>query len=132
MKYETNYSIQMRKIILKQRYYLSKWIIYIILLKFVSINTILDKPKRNLTNFYSEIRLVVQGKGKQYFLSENYEGIEPDKIILNGNQEICNPYVLEEEKNNITLKFKDEIEDCKEMFSYLDNILEIDLSSFNM
>ena len=52
MKYGTNNYIQIRKIILKQKYYISKWIIFIFLLKFVSVNTTLYKPIRNLLNFY--------------------------------------------------------------------------------
>ena len=132
MKYGTNNYIQIRKIILKQKYYISKWIIFIFLLKFVSVNTTLYKPIRNLLNFYSEIHLVVQGNGEQYFLSENYEGIKPFEILLNGIEKIENPYDLGEVINNITLMFDEEIEDCEKMFSYLENILEIDLSNFDM
>ena len=132
MKSEMNNNIQLRKIILKQKYYLSKWIIIIFLLKLISINTILDNKTRNLINFDSEIRLVVQGSGKQYFLSANYGGIQPFQIILNGEEEIENPSDLGEDRNNITLKFNEKIKDCEGMFSYLDNILEIDLSNFDM
>ena len=132
MKCRTNNYIQIRKINLKQKYYLSKWIIFIFLLKFVSINTILHKPTRNLINYYSEIHLVVQGEGTQYFLSKNYKGIRPFEIILNGTEKIENPWDIGEDRNNITLKFNEKIKDCEGMFSYLDNILEIDLSSFNM
>ena len=92
----------------------------------------MDNKTRNLINFDSEIRLVVQGSGKQYFLSANYGGIQPFQIILNGEEEIENPSDLGEDRNNITLKFNEKIKDCEGMFSYLDNILEIDLSNFDM
>ena len=131
MKSRTNNYIQIRKINLKQKYYLSKWIIFIFLLKFVSINTILHNPTRNLINYYSEIHLVVQGEGTQYFLSKNYEGIRPFEIILNGKEKIENPWDIGEDRNNITLKFNEEIDDCKEMFSFLENIIEVDLSNFD-
>ena len=132
MKYEIYNDIQIRKIILKQKCSLSKWIIFIFLLNFVLINTIRDKPTRNLINFYSEIRLVVKGKGEQNFLSENYGDIRPFEIVLNGKTKIDETFDLGEDKNNITLKFDEDIEDCEEMFSYLENILEIDLSNFDM
>ena len=132
MKYEIYNDIQIRKRILKLKCSLSKWIVFIFLLKFVSIDAIRDKPKRNLINFYSEIYLVVQGKGEQYFLSKNYGDIRPFEIVLNGKTKIPNPSNLGEDKNNITLKFNESIENCEEMFSYLENILEIDLSNFDM
>ena len=132
MRYEIDNYIRIRNLILEQQYYFSKWIIFILLLKFVSINTILDIPKRYLINFYWEIGLVVHGKGEQYFLSKNYEDIVPFEIILNRKEEISNPYNMTEDKNNIILKFDEEIKDCKEMFSYLENIFEIDLSNFDL
>ena len=89
----------------------------------------MDNPIRNLINFYSEILLVVQGEGKQYFLSENYQETYPLKIILNGKEEIKNPSNLGEDRSNITLKFYKKIEDYEEMFSYLENI---DLSNFDI
>ena len=86
MRYEIDNYIQIRNLMLEQQYYFSKWIIFILLFKFVSINTILGKPKRNLINFYWEIGLIVYGKGEQYFLSKNWEGIVPTEIILNGKE----------------------------------------------
>ena len=79
----------------------------------------------------SEIHLVIQGSGKQKLLSD-YFYIEPSEVLVNGVKDdsckkTCN---LVGYKNNITLKFDTQIESCSSMFSYLDNIIEIDLSNF--
>ena len=80
--------------------------------------------------------MIVKGKGNQYFLSEDYmrgNKIKPFEIILNGKTKISNPFNLRENRNsNITLKFDKQIEDCQRMFSVLNNILEIDLSNFDL
>ena len=69
---------------------------------------------------------MVQGEGTQYFLSNNYKGIRPFEIILNGKEKIENPWDIGEDRNNITLKFNRQIEYCKYMFENLENIIEID------
>ena len=81
----------------------------------------------------SEIHLVIQGDGPQRLLSYWYSGVAPSEVFVNGVKDdscskTCN---LKGDRNNITLKFDTQIESCNEMFEYLDNIIEIDLSNFD-
>ncbi len=55
MKNGINNYMQIKKIKLQKKYYLSNLMISIFLLTFATIDTILDKPIRNFINFYSEI-----------------------------------------------------------------------------
>ena len=130
MKNETNILIPIRKLKLKQKSP-SYFIILLFFLILISINSI-SKPKRNLFNYDSEIHLVVQGSGRKSFLSEDYNGVEPYKVILNGKDIInCCSYGFIGYKNNITLIFDIQIEDCENMFMNLGNIIGIDLSHFD-
>ena len=81
----------------------------------------------------SEIHLVIQGSGEQKLLSDYYftNIKQPSEVLVNGVKDnscskTCN---LKGDKNNITLKFDTQIESCRTMFYYLDNIIEIDLSN---
>ena len=99
----------------------------IFLLKIFLMLTILE------TCINSEINLVIQGDGKQQFLDDYFFKIEPSEVLVNGVKDdscskTCN---LAGDKNNITLKFDTQIESCYDMFEYLNNIIEIDLSKFD-
>jgi len=96
-------------------------------------------------NFASEITLTIKGTGNQSILSDintqmywantQFNYMPPYEILVNGfRQNIIDKmvYNLEEETNNITMKFDIEITDCSAMFNGLSNITFIDLSKFEM
>jgi len=94
-------------------------------------------------NFYSEISITIKGKGTQQILSNftdfcgyhliNFNTL-PDIILVNGNnQETISKYIdnLEEEYNNITMIWNNDLTDCNGMFYKLSNIINFDFSKFN-
>ena len=80
----------------------------------------------------SEINLVIEGNGKQKILSDSFS-IKPSQVKINGhiNDTCYKTCDLEENLNNITIKFNGLITTCASMFDGLVNIIEIDLSNFN-
>ena len=80
----------------------------------------------------SEINLVIEGNGKQKILSDSFS-IKPSQVIINGliNDTCYKTCYLEENLNNITIKFNGLITTCASMFDGLANIIEIDISNFN-
>ena len=118
-----------------KHYYLYKknlLIILLVILKFILSNSIIESLEINLINGISEIKLVIHGIGRQSLLSNNFN-IEPFEVLVNGKKEDsckkeCN---LEEDINNITLKFDKQIESCYYMFREINNMIEIDLSNFD-
>ena len=125
-----NYRIINRKTIFKE-YYLFRTFSF--LLKIVLVNLISVKNIRNLNNYISEIHLVIKGKGTQNILN-NYFNKNPSEVIVNGIskanacQKTCD---LDEDINNVTIKFEEQIKSCSFMFLNLKNIIEIDLSNFD-
>ena len=81
----------------------------------------------------SEIHLVIQGSGQQKLLGDDYSGVKPSEVLVNGvKDESCSKTCnLVGDRNNITLKFDTQIDTCDMMFYKLDNIIEIDLSNFD-
>ena len=102
--------------------FLSKLIISIIYIKICFQNDSISK-----------IHLVVEGTGEISFLYSRFP-YEPSDVIINGVSKgdncskICD---LEENKNNVTLIFDQQIESCFNMFFGCENIKEIDLSEFD-
>ena len=83
----------------------------------------------------SKIHLVIQSSGQQTLLSDDYftNFKRPSGVLVNGVKDdsfskTCN---LVGDRNDITLKFDTQIESCHDMFEYLNNIIEIDLSDFD-
>ena len=87
-------------------------------------------------NFFvnqSEIKLVIKGgEGTNYFLNNTFYQ-NASEVFVNDNQidSNINPYNFSDGLNNVTIKFDDDITSCKNMFSGLNNIIEIDLSNFD-
>ena len=81
----------------------------------------------------SEIHLVIQGSGPQKLLGDDYSGVKPSEVLVNGvRDDSCSKTCyLEGDKNNITLKFDTQIKSCYCMFYFVENIIEIDLSNFD-
>ena len=88
---------------------------------------------RNIYNHQSEIKLSVKGNGNEiYFLNNNYyENIY--EVIINDNKIKLTKtaYNFENGLNNVTIRFKSEINSYEKMFSESSNIIEIDLSNFD-
>ena len=79
----------------------------------------------------SEIHLIIQGSGKQTLINQYFQS--PSEVLVNGFKDdscskTCN---LQGDKNNITLRFNDNITSCSSMFSGIKNSTEIDLSNFD-
>ena len=95
---------------------------------------------KNRNNADSEIHLVL-GAGCSSIISDyywlyndDYDDNFPIGIIINGEEKEYDGSVLcfEGDKNYITLKYNVQIKSCSHMFSYVDKIIEIDLSYFDM
>ena len=113
-----------------------KKIYYVLLLQFF-IYLLIQSDKLNtiffpvFVNCESIIKVVVEGSGKQTFLRDFFSG-SPSNVIINGSYiGGVKSYSLEYERTEITLIFNTQITTCSNMFSFLDNITEIDLSEFD-
>ena len=108
-------------------------LIIIFLIKIALVDLITIKNLIELNNYISEVHLVIKGKGSQPILY-NYFYTDPSEVIVNGNskgnscKKSCD---LDEDINNVILKFNEQLNSCFTMFSYLENIVEIDLSLFD-
>ena len=102
----------------------------ILLLSSLSVQ---KKQCRKLSIYNSEVYLTIYGSGAQNLLSNDFYA-NPSDVIVNGisKKDVCNKICeLEGDVNKITLVFEDEINSCENMFKYLSNIKEIDLSNFD-
>ena len=113
---------------------MSGFILYINIILLQFIFTDLSKIK-NLLGFsinINEIKLVIQGRGNQNILNDQFK-YEPSLVYINGiqNNSCSKTYYLSEEKNNITINFSREIKSFENMFKDLKNIIEVDISNSN-
>ena len=81
----------------------------------------------------SEIKLVIKGKGNQQILHNDFS-IDPSEVLVNGNlkkscKKTCN--LDNDDKNDVILKFQNQINTCYNMFRGLNNLIEVDLSNFD-
>ena len=78
------------------------------------------------------ILLVIKGIGEKNFLNEEFY-LNPDKVIVNGNiKENCHKSCnFEEDLNNVTIRFNEQINSCENMFKDMRDIVEIDLSNLD-
>ena len=101
---------------------------YKIIIFLLMVNLFFENSVRKLLK--NEINLVIQGKGEQQIINENFSQ-DPDIVLVNGIQRQCKKSCnLEEDKNNITLIFYSSLATFEKMFNGLENIIEIDLSNF--
>ena len=86
----------------------------------------------NFNECKSEINLVIQGLGKINILNE-YFYLDPSEVIVNCDlKPECNKNCyLDNELNNVTIKFDKQLETLENMFKDLDKIIEIDLSNLD-
>ena len=87
-----------------------------------------ERNIRNLKNNYSEIQLVIIGKGEKNILNNGFK-YNPSEVYINGiRNESCNKVCyLPLDENNVTLIFEDQIKTLQYLFHGLKNIKEIDL-----
>ena len=111
-----------------------------IILSYLKINLILlfltlflsEISLVNMTEQKSEINLIIEGEGNQYFLNETFY-LEPSEVIVNDVQnDSCKiNCFFKKDLNNVTIKFDRLINTTENMFKGLKNIIEIDLSNFH-
>lgn len=106
--------------------------IYIKAFLFLLVKIILLKITRIKAenDFTSEIKLVIQGKGSQYLLYQEFN-IMPSEILVNGISIDSIYYNLNEASNDIVLRFNVTITSCYRMFYSLSNIKKVNLSNFD-
>ena len=123
------------KDLINKHYYISnhgQFFSFLIILLFLSYNSLSKSNERNLNNFDSQITLIIQGTGEKSFLYEDYS-YEPTEVIINNItktncQKSCD---MEREENTVILKFTGQILTCEKMFYEIRYLKEIDLSSFS-
>ena len=116
----------------KKYLYISKNKIILSLLKLILLNFMIENNIKVLNQLISEIHLVLNGAGENNILSNDYKGILPFEVIVNGvkNDSCERKCYFSEEINNIILRFEGQIESCASMFDSV-KIEEIDLSNFD-
>ena len=89
--------------------------------------------KRNLQSTYSEITLIISGKGTNQILNNNFKPIpyslEVNSVTTEFNYIINN--LSYQNNNKIVMKWNTIIKSCENMFYGLSNITQIDLSNFD-
>ena len=100
-----------------------------------SITPIFSRISFGEYSFLNEITIKILGAGTQNILSEGFL-YPPNEIYIENVS-----YVIDEQnrikdlinyENNITMKWENKLTDCASMFSGLSNIIEIDLTFFDL
>ena len=104
---------------------------YIIIMYLVT--PIFSIKNRIIKSYSSIITLKIKGIGYENILNSSFDPY-PDKINLN-EKIIKNPekleFLLENEENIIELKWNNKIESCKNMFSGISNLIDINFTKFD-
>ena len=118
---------------LGQKYPFFSTCLLLMLIKLTFVEVMNSDDLKPSNNYDSEIHLITQGKGTQNILNNAFE-FDPSEVIVNGylNNSCKKTCYLTDDINNITLKFSELINSCEKMFKGLENILEIDLSYFDV
>ena len=81
-----------------------------------------------------QIIIKIKGNGTQNILNSDFSPL-PSKIYVNGNNTNINDenkiYDLNDEENNIIIKWNNKLGNCNNMFFNCENIIEIDLSDLD-
>jgi len=110
-------------------------ILYLLIIPIISINL----SKMKIYNFKwlnkaSEIIITISGRGSQQYINQNiYNTYRPSEILVNGNPQSQSIYAnnLQNNENNITVKWNQVFTTCSLMFKDLNNIIKIYLSNFD-
>jgi surface protein len=82
----------------------------------------------------NQITIKIVGNNKQNILNSGFQ-YKPNEILLNGNPISIDSEnkidIIDEEENTVIMKWNIQLEDCTDMFSELENIIDIDLSNFD-
>ena len=114
-------------------YFLKNMLIIILIINVFGLLKISNKDgqSNNLLNYFSEIHLIITGPGNKSILSNSFI-FEPNEVKIEGELKncikICN---FENNEKNAILYFNDNINTCENMFYFLKDIKEIDLSKFD-
>ena len=102
------------------------------------------KKEEGLQSYAGVINLKIIGTGNQYILGNNYHDRFPDLVYLNGWQLTSNnnnykyiyinPSEVSQSTNTITLKWNEDysLVSLHGIFSHLTNVIEIDMSNFDI
>ena len=121
---------------------------YFLLIKFFLIYNLLFQiackrskiyTKKRLTDLSSlnEIFIKINGSGTQKILNSDYI-YKPSQVYVQGNSTsyLVDDYNritgLQNNENTIIMKWDDKLQNCSYMFSELNNIIEVDLSKFDI
>ena len=117
-------------------FFLVRNLIFILIFIFSSASSKIEEYLRfkKFTRIYdSQIKMTIIGKGTKNILSNSYL-INPSDVLVNevSKRNSCTKACqLDEDFNNVTLIFNDEIDTWENMFNNLTSIKEIDLSKFD-
>ena len=117
-------------------FFLVRNLIFILIFIFSSTSSKIEEYLRfkKFTRIYdSQIKMTIIGKGTKNILSNSYL-INPSDVLVNevSKRNSCTKACqLDEDFNNVTLIFNDEINTWENMFNDLTSIKEIDLSKFD-
>jgi len=127
------------KIFRKQYFLLIK--IFLIYNLFIQITSkrreFLKKKRLSGLSSLNEIFIKINGSGTQKILNSDYI-YKPNQVYVQGNSTsyLVDDYNritgLQNNKNTIIMKWDDNLQNCSYMFSGLNNIIEVDLSKFNI
>ena len=123
--------INKTKKLTKGYFYIENLILYLMIFKISSTFSL--SRRRNINVFESEIKLLITGNNaNNNLLSSTFEA-NPSQVLVNGVVETsCSKTCyLKKGVNNVTIKFEEQLESCKNLFNGLTNIKEIDLSKFD-
>ena len=123
----------MKKYFYRTCFVLNKLMIFLFIINIANLNEKKIYVNRKLYSL-NQITIKIKGEGTQSILNSEYEYI-PDEILVNGNpsniveeNKITN---LENEENIILMKWNNKLTSCRQMFEYLINLIEIDLTEFD-
>jgi surface protein len=87
---------------------------------------------RRLSDIYSEIKIVIESKGYQQILNQDFID-KPYKIYINDTEQNITDYIynLTDEVNEIRLIWNKTLTNCSKMFYGLSNIKMINFSNFD-
>ena len=120
----------------KRNLFLFYYEILLFLFEIAFVGLIGVNDARKFSNYFSEIKLIIQGFGHLKLLKESFK-YEPSEVFVNNKKnDSCNKNCFINGGNvrkllNITLRFEKQIDSCESMFEGLTNIIEIDLSDFD-